>query len=51
MAVSSLSMAIAGGGRTVERMPNRRTAAAKAPVSKRCMITIGAPTRKAKRTW
>src|SRR5438876_482718 len=39
-------MVIAAGGSTVERIPNRRTSSANVPVSKRSMITIGAPARR-----
>ena len=45
-AVSSLSIAIAGGGRTVERIANRRTSSANTAVSKPDMITSAAPARR-----
>ena len=41
----SVSMAIAAGGSTVERIPKRRTSSAKASGSKRSMITSAAPAR------
>ncbi len=41
----SVSMAMAAGGSTVERMPKRPTSSAKAAGSKRSMITSAAPAR------
>ena len=43
---SSLSIAMAAGGSTVERMPCRATSAAKSVVENRSITTIGAPARR-----
>ncbi|TMM15495.1 MAG: hypothetical protein E6G01_10070 [Actinobacteria bacterium] len=45
-ASSSLSMAMAVGGSTVDRISNRRTSAANSLGSNRSMITIAAPARR-----
>ena len=48
---SSLSIAMAAGGSTVERIWNRSTRRANSRGSKPSITTTGAPTRRAKSTW